>query len=68
MRQSNPEGNKRLDYITKSMQLNLFSRKAIQEATSETLRYRRNTQKVYNDNEVSTKFYLPYQRGVEEKI
>ena len=68
MRQSNPEGNKRLDYITKSMQLNLLSRKATKEATSETLRYRRNTQKVYNDNEVSTKLYLPYQRGVEEKI
>ena len=50
------------------MQLNLLSRKATKEATSETLRYRRNTQKVYNDNEVSTKLYLPYQRGVEEKI
>lgn len=48
--------------------MNLFSRESIKEATSERLRYRRNAQKVYNNNEVSTKFYLRYERGVAEKI
>ena len=57
-----------LKYIEKTMQLNEFPKNIIKRTMRETLQPKRQKKNNDNDNEKMIKMYLPYEKGISEKI